>query len=285
MCSTALNRVSKIAPDLYAITETDSVHCYLLIGAERALLFDIGYGYEDIRPLVKELTDKPLTLVVSHGDPDHSLGAAWFDEVWIHPLDVGKMLANDDDVLKKRAVEYRLHKYKQLAGVIDVKAFMARHLDHVRPRFLYGGSLIDLGGLTLEVIHVPGHSYGHIMLLDVAGGRLFSGDAVTNHNVWYFMSSDVQAPFSQAVSALKTRLLPRRREIQAIYPAHDVYPLKFEAIEEQIECLEEDLPRTYKQDVPFHSFMGDGYQHRYKSVELIYSDERLAEWLGHEIVR
>lgn len=284
MRSTAVNRVRQIDSDLYEITETDSVHCYLLVGSDRALLFDIGYGYEDIRPLVREITDKPLMLVVSHGDPDHSLGAAWFDEVWIHPLDVGKMLANDDRDLKERAVGYRLQKCPELVGAIDVEAFMDRHLDQVRPRMLRGGDTVDLGGLSLEVIHVPGHSYGHIMLLD-SSGRLFSGDAVTRHNVWYFMSSDEQAPFAQAVAALRTRLLPRRCEIREIYPAHDVYPLGVEAIEEQIACLEDDLPRTYHEDTPFHSFMGDGYQHRYKSVELIYSDERLAEWLGHEIVR
>lgn len=223
MRSTAVNRVRQIDSDLYEITETDSVHCYLLVGSDRALLFDIGYGYEDIRPLVREITDKPLMLAVSHGDPDHSLGAAWFDEVWIHPLDVGKMLANDDRDLKERAVGYRLQKCPELVGAIDVEAFMGRHLDQVRPRMLRGGDTVDLGGLSLEVIHVPGHSYGHIMLLD-SSGRLFSGDAVTRHNVWYFMSSDEQAPFAQAVAALRTRLLPRRCEICAIYPAHDVYP-------------------------------------------------------------
>nr|WP_306792706.1 MBL fold metallo-hydrolase [Collinsella urealyticum] len=256
----------------------------MIIGKERALVFDIGYGYEDIRPLIRELTDKPLQLVVSHGDPDHSLGASWYDEVGIHPLDFGKMHANDADDLKKRAVSYRIGKRPDLTDEIDLAAFLNRHLNHVVPKFLRHGDRIELGGTDLEVVHVPGHSYGHIMLLDAARRRLFSGDAVTEHNVWYFLPADEQAPFSLAVSALRN-LLKRAPEIREIYPAHDVFPLGVEAIAEQIECLEEDLPKTYQDDVPFHSFMGDGYQHRYKSVELIYSDERLAEWLGHDIDR
>lgn len=286
MRSTPINKVSQVAPDLYEITETDSVHCWLIVGEKRALLFDIGYGYEDIRPLVREITELPLTLVVSHGDPDHSLGARWFDEVWIHPLDLGKMIWNDNDTLKRQAVEYRLHKCPELEGEIDVDSFFALRFENVKPHFLFDGDRIDLGGTVLEVLHTPGHSYGHIMLFDAARGRLFSGDQVTRHNIWYFMSQDHQAPFSMAVESLKRSLLPRRDAIEDIYPAHDVYPLTFEAVTDQIECFEDDLPNTYSEDVPFHSFiMGDGYQHFYKSVELIYSDERLGEWLGKKIVR
>lgn len=284
MRSTAANVTRQILPNLYEITETESIHCYLIVGTERALLFDIGYGYEDIRPLVREITDLPLMLAVSHGDPDHSLGARWFDEVWVHPLDFGKMLANDTDDMKERALSYRLNKMPELRGHIDAEAFFAKRFGAIVPHFLKDVDRIDLGGTVLEVIHTPGHSYGHIMLLDAERGLLFSGDQVTRHNIWYFQSRDLQAPFSLAVGSLR-RLLERADEIRAIYPAHDVYPLGIEAITDQIECLEQDLPRTYRQDAPFHSFMGDGWQHFYKSVELIYSDERLGEWLGTRIVR
>ena len=65
-----LNKVKKLSDDLYVITETDSVHCYLIIGSEKAVVFDIGYGYEDIKPLIREVTDLPIMLVLSHGDPD-----------------------------------------------------------------------------------------------------------------------------------------------------------------------------------------------------------------------
>lgn len=44
----SLNVVEKISDQLYVITETESVHCYLVIGSDKAMLFDIGYGYENI---------------------------------------------------------------------------------------------------------------------------------------------------------------------------------------------------------------------------------------------
>lgn len=280
MKSTALNITTKIADDLYEITETGSIHCYVILGTERALVFDIGYGYEDIHDLIREITDLPIMLVVSHGDPDHALGARWFSDVWVHPLDLGKMFMNDNETMKRSSIEYRAGKMPELKDEFDTDAFVNRSFEGVTPHFLVDGDVIDLGGTKLEVIHTPGHSYGHIMLLDARRGRLFSGDQVTKHNVWYFMSADQQAPFSQSVASMK-RLLLRRNEIRDIYPAHDVYPLSFDAITEQIECFEQDLPRTYQHDEQFHSFIGeDGWQHRYKSVEIIYSDERLAEWLG-----
>ena len=52
MLSSQINTVKKICDDLYVITETESVNCYLLIGKEKALLIDCGYGYEDIKPLL-----------------------------------------------------------------------------------------------------------------------------------------------------------------------------------------------------------------------------------------
>lgn len=280
MKSTALNITTKIADDLYEITETGSIHCYVILGTERALVFDIGYGYEDIHALIREITDLPIMLVVSHGDPDHALGARWFSDVWLHPLDMGKMLMNDNEKMKCSSIDYRVGKLPELKDEFDIDSFIGRSFADTTPHFLVNGEIIDLGGTKLEVIHTPGHSYGHIMLLDSERGRLFSGDQVTKHNVWYFMSSDMQAPFSQSVSSMK-RLLPRREEIRDIYPAHDIYPLTFEAITDQIECFEDDLPLTYGNDEAFHSFIGeDGWRHFYKSVEIIYSDERLAEWIG-----
>ena len=53
------------------------------------MLFDIGYGYEDIQPIIHQITDLPVMLVISHGDPDHGLGSNHFKDVWLHPLDYG----------------------------------------------------------------------------------------------------------------------------------------------------------------------------------------------------
>ncbi|MDX9719382.1 MAG: MBL fold metallo-hydrolase [Myxococcota bacterium] len=43
-------------------------------------------------------------------------------------------------------------------------------------RFVRDGELLELGALRFEVLHVPGHSPGHVVYLEQQHGVLFSGD-------------------------------------------------------------------------------------------------------------
>lgn len=162
----SLNVVEKISDQLYVITETESVHCYLVIGSDKAMLFDIGYGYENIMPLVRTITDLPVMLVLSHGDPDHGLGSKWFDEVWIHPLDWGKLLWNDTTEMRKKAMDYRVNKMPWTKELIPEEFPEWRISSKTKPHFLCHGDKISLGDIKFKVLHTPGHSYGHIMLLE-----------------------------------------------------------------------------------------------------------------------
>lgn len=285
MKSTALNKVRKIDDDLYVITETESIHCYLLLGKEKALLIDAGYGYEDIRPLIGQITELPVMLAVTHGDPDHGLGAMHFEDVWIHPLDYGKLLMNDTPEVKGTMLEHRYHKMPEVRRLIDKEAYLATSVAKASPHFLKSKDIIDLGGKHVEIFHTPGHSYGHIMFLEQETGRLFSGDQLTGkHNNWHFMDSDTQAPFSLTYASLK-KLAQKGEQIKEIYPAHGEYPLSLQCLTDMLECFAYELAENYEKDIPFHSAMGDAWQHLYKEVNLIYSDERLEEFLGHPIIR
>ncbi len=285
MISTRINKTEKIADDLYVITETESVHCYLLIGEEKALLIDCGYGYEDIHPIIQSITTLPVILAVTHGDPDHALGAGHFGDLWIHPLDYGKLLMNDNPSVKSKMLTYRLNKMPQLNGEIEEDTYVNTPISQkLNPHFLLNHDVIDLGGKHVEIFHTPGHSYGHIMFLEQETGRLFSGDQLTANNIWHFLSSDEQAPFSATFNSLK-RLGENRDRITALYPAHNKFPIGIEYLDDLVECFDHELKENYKEDVPFQSPMGEGYKHRYKTVDLIYSDERLADFLGHRIQR
>ena len=143
----SLNVVEKISDQLYVITETESVHCYLVIGSDKAMLFDIGYGYENIMPLVRTITDLPVMLVLSHGDPDHGLGSKWFDEVWIHPLDWGKLLWNDTTEMRKKAMDYRVNKMPWTKELIPEEFPEWRISSKTKPHFLCHGDKISLGDI------------------------------------------------------------------------------------------------------------------------------------------
>jgi len=282
--STEINKTEKLADNLYCITEAESTNCYLIVGSEKALLFDVGYGFEDISPIIKSITDLPVMIVVSHGDPDHGLGVANYEKMYIHPLDYGKLLFNDNEKLKRDSIDYRVSKLPRLKDFIDVDRFLELKVTNAQVEFLYEGDCIDLGGIVLDVILMPGHSYGHIALLDKTNKRLFSGDAITHHNIWYFGPRDYQAPFSLALDSYK-EIRGMSEHIEEIYPAHNVKPIDTTILDDLIECLETEIKDNYHDDIEFKSYVGSGYQHRYKQVNLIYNDARLAEFIGKEIIR
>ena len=52
--------IHALKPDIFRITSAEGVFCDLFVGCDRALLFDTGYGFGNIREVVRGLTDKPL---------------------------------------------------------------------------------------------------------------------------------------------------------------------------------------------------------------------------------
>jgi glyoxylase-like metal-dependent hydrolase (beta-lactamase superfamily II) len=62
-------------PGITHITDAMGVSFTLIEGGDSALLFDAGYGLEDVAAYVRTLTEKPVELILSHGHHDHMLGA------------------------------------------------------------------------------------------------------------------------------------------------------------------------------------------------------------------
>lgn len=81
--------VKKLAENIYRISEWGAfgfVKRYLLVGTRKALLINSGYGKADLEAIVKRLTDKPVTLVNTHGHLDHANSSAAFD-AYLHEND------------------------------------------------------------------------------------------------------------------------------------------------------------------------------------------------------
>jgi hydroxyacylglutathione hydrolase len=132
---------------------------YLLLGDDRALLFDSGTGKRDIRPVVAALTDLPVTVAFSHAHYDHLGNHTRFDH----------FAAFDHPELRARVRR----------GAF--RPSLVQHLKLRRPGFPIhewwpAGKEVDLGGRTLAVIPVPGHAPESVALLDRERGQLFLGD-------------------------------------------------------------------------------------------------------------
>jgi len=76
--------VYEVGPDIWAIYEPfqwQEVISYLIVGTDKALLFDTGNGLGDIKAIVDQLTDKPITVLNSHSHFDHIGGNYQFDNI------------------------------------------------------------------------------------------------------------------------------------------------------------------------------------------------------------
>lgn len=95
--------VVEIAPRTWLISEYKLVNMYLLEGDEAALLIDCGTGIGNAAETVRELTDKPLTVAITHGHFDHDGAAALFPEIHLHPMDIKLSEGRAMPAVKKRA--------------------------------------------------------------------------------------------------------------------------------------------------------------------------------------
>src|SRR5437660_8623349 len=77
--------VYKIRPGIFAIYEPhqlEEVISYLIVGGNRALLFDTGMGISNIKAVVAGLTKLPVSVLNSHTHNDH-VGDNWrFSDVY-----------------------------------------------------------------------------------------------------------------------------------------------------------------------------------------------------------
>lgn len=142
------------------------VYSSLIVGDEKALLIDTGFGIGDYRGYVETLTDKPLIVVNTHGHIDHASGNCQFAQVWLNPKDYA--IADIHTSLETR-------KHSQ-----DVKDYVEDLVDGPYERLaLEEGQTFDLGGRIVTAYACPGHTAGSMMFLDSKSRYVFTGDNIT----------------------------------------------------------------------------------------------------------
>ena len=278
----SINTVTRLNNSIYLIKEVNSTNMYLVIGDEKALLIDTGYGYGDTAGDVKKLTDKEVMVAITHGHPDHGLGAYEFSEVYLNHRDLEILKADDNPKMKRISLEYRLTKMPELSTQMSIDAYCKTDLNSTVFKPMNEGDIFDLGNLKLRVIEIPGHSPGSVAFFEENDGWLFTGDLITKHNIWNQASfPDNSMPLSVMMKSLK-KIESMKDQITAIFPAHDVTPIGVDIIEELEEAVR-DLPKHYQNDTVIHTMVGDAYKHDYNGRVILYSKELLKEALENGV--
>lgn len=237
--------VKELKPGIYLMDEGHLASGYIVVGDEKAAVIDTMNGLNDIHAAVRKITDKPIVLINTHGHPDHIFGNIYFKEnAYINSRDL------------ELAESFKNH--PEFA-----EACKARGVSMPPFKAVKEGDAFDLGGRTLEVYELPGHTPGGIVLLLKEDRILFTGDAV-NHYLWMMLDGCLK--LSEYVKSLD-RLMFLENEADFILQGH---AQEFEDIS-LMRCMRngivEIIEGKTENDEPYEWFGGVGKKHPFKLEE------------------
>lgn len=176
---------------------------YLVVCGEtaQAALIDPGADAELLWQAVVDAGATLTAIVLTHAHLDH-VGAV---ETLRQRAGVPVYLHPDDDIL--------------LAGVVEQGRLFGLQTEPVAPaeRQLLHGAQLQIGALTFEIIHTPGHSPGGVCLYLAAEQTLLAGDTLFRRGVG---RTDLPGGDArQLLASIAERLWPLPDDV-AVYPGH-----------------------------------------------------------------
>ena len=209
------------------------VSATLILGDEKALLFDTAWGIGNLREHVAGLTDLPLIIVNSHGHLDHAGGNYQFDQdIYIHEAEIPVAIAHASPRLREITIT-DAKKADALPPDFEEEEYRSFYLPG-RLIPIQEGHRFDLGGVTLEAISTPGHSPGAISLLYQEERILLVGDAANGFMFLFFEES------TSLITYLKTLYKLHALDFDSLILSHQGPPMLLpkSRIEMYIHCAE-----------------------------------------------
>lgn len=252
---------------------------YLIEGEEKAVLIDTGEGVGHLRDVVESLTDKPLTVLISHGHVDHAPGAPEFDTVYMNEKDIP--LYRRMCILEERKGYLQAcmgPHYSELAE----EDFVAPEPDkEFHP--LHGGMTFDIGGVHIDAYDFPGHTPGCVVFLVRELRTLILGDACNNSTFLFDGDSTSLEEYIQSVKHAKAELDGR---FDHVYLMHHVMETGIDIMDNMLDVCAEVMAGK-ADDIPFefmgyHALIAKKCNERFeredgKCGNIIYSKEKLYE--------
>lgn len=230
--------IKQLNPHVFLMDDNGEATGYAVVGEKKALVIDTMNGSEDVKAVVRTVTDLPLTVVNTHGHGDHIYGNIYFEEAYLHPADLE--LAEGHAKFPKFASE------------------ISRHGLSMPPfREIRGGAVIELGGLSVEVIDFPGHTQGGILLLLREDRILFTGDSINRH-LWLQLPGCL-SPKEVLSEIDRVRYLEEKADYILHGHAKGFEPISL--IEELREGLQELCDGKTEKDSEYSWFGGKAKQH------------------------
>lgn len=187
-----LFRAERVTHRITRIWLPGNVFAYYVKGDVSGVLIDTGLGYGSLRSFLEEEENhlafgQPYTVFLTHGHLDHAGGAGEFEKVFLSSSDFDLAKRHGDPDLR---AEY-LHENGVCHEIPDIR----RKLLSPRPVSDFAPAedhpVLDIGGETLRLLPLPGHTFGSCAVLFVLERILLTGDAL---NSWTLLFALPDSP-------------------------------------------------------------------------------------------
>lgn len=139
----------------------------------KAICIDPGEESPEVEAYIKDNDLQLQTIVLTHGHLDHVGGAAYLHEIF----PTADIMAHREEA----DLYYALPQQPILMG-FHPHQLKAMGMDYAEPpritRFPEHGDILEIGDLHFEVRHCPGHTLGHIVLVERSEKTVFTGDCL-----------------------------------------------------------------------------------------------------------
>lgn len=174
-----------LGENLYMLDD-GMVRQFFIVGPDKVLLLDTGFAGEEVLAAVRAVSSAPIQVLLTHGDPDHAGGLDAFARAWLHEKDWHLVEAAT-----------KLHPLQE-------------------------GDTFLCGDWKLQVIEIPGHTYGSVAFADFEKKVLFAGDSVQKAGPIYLFGShrnlNLYIESQKKLEAMADRF-------ETIYPCHHACPV------------------------------------------------------------
>ena len=236
----------KINDHMTAIRSMTGEILYLIEGTDRAVLIDTCLGVGNLRKFVETLTDKPITVLLTHGHVDHAMGAPEFDDVYMNHKDI-------EIYEKMRGVEERIGYIKTILGdhAPEIKNEDLVPSTKMEFKELKDGDCFYLGKVTIEVYALAGHTPGSMVMLVPEERLLILGDACNQATFLFDQDALTVKKYRQNLLTLQEKLEGRFR---GVCLCHHVITASSNMMKSVIKVCDEILAGK-ADDIPYE-FMG-----------------------------
>ncbi|PKF61533.1 MBL fold metallo-hydrolase [Psychromonas sp. psych-6C06] len=179
-------------------------NCSLIIceATKKAAVVDPGGNIERILAMVKKHDVSVDKVLLTHGHLDHVGGT----EAIAKQLDVPIIGPEKEDDFWLSQLEAQSQRFG-----------FPLHTSFSPTTWLKEGEVVEVGNIKLKVLHIPGHTPGHIALLDEQSKQVIVGDILFNGGIG--RSDFPRGDQFQLVSGIKNKLLTLDPDT-LVYPGH-----------------------------------------------------------------